>query len=190
MTNNNPPPLPTQRTIRLTVLISGNGTNLQALIDKIQTDDQFGPTTSTTRTRAKIVRVISNRREAYGLQRARQAQIPVHYHNLVKYKKKMRQSSSSSSSSTTTTEEGVQRAREEYDADLARLVLGDEPDLVVCLGFMHVLSPHFLAPLEAAKVGIVNLHPALPGAFNGVVCFPPPPPRLLLQLLFFLMLTN
>jgi folate-dependent phosphoribosylglycinamide formyltransferase PurN len=34
---------------------------------------------------------------------------------------------------------------------------------------MHILSPQFLSPLEKADVRIVNLHPALPGAFNGVV---------------------
>ena len=67
------------------------------------------------------------------------------------------------------TPEGVQAAREEYDAELARLVLQDAPDLVVCLGFMHVVSPNFLGPLEAANLRIINLHPALPGAFNGVV---------------------
>lgn len=64
----------------------------------------------------------------------------------------------------------MQAAREEYDAELARLVLQDTPDLVVCLGFMHVVSPKFLGPLEEARLKIINLHPALPGAFNGVVC--------------------
>ena len=134
--------------MRLTILISGNGTNLQAVIDKIS-NDQLSPP-------ARIIRVISNRREAFGLERARQANIPTHYHNLVKYKKQQ-----------PATPEGVQAGREAYDAELARLVLNDLPDLVVCLGFMHVLSPQFLEPLEGVK--IINLHPALPGAFNGVV---------------------
>lgn len=48
-------------------------------------------------------------------------------------------------------------------------MLADAPDLVVCLGFMHVLSEGFLTPLEAAGLRIVNLHPALPGEFNGTV---------------------
>ncbi|KAL5047277.1 hypothetical protein BDW71DRAFT_197012 [Aspergillus fruticulosus] len=129
--------------IRLTVLISGSGTNLQAVIDD-------------TTLPAKIVRVISNRKDAFGLERARRANIPTQYHNLVKYKKQQ-----------PATPEGVQRAREEYDAELARLVLEDKPDLVACLGFMHVLSEGFLGPLEAKGVRIVNLHPALPGEFNG-----------------------
>lgn len=129
--------------IRVTVLISGSGTNLQAVIDD-------------TTLPAKIIRVISNRKDAFGLERARCADIPTHYHNLVKYKKQQ-----------PATPEGVQRAREEYDAELARLVLEDKPDLVACLGFMHVLSEGFLGPLEAKGLRIINLHPALPGEFNG-----------------------
>ncbi|KAF5855346.1 hypothetical protein ETB97_009375 [Aspergillus alliaceus] len=132
--------------IRLTVLISGNGSNLQAVIDR----------TIAGQLPVNIVRVLANRKDAFGLERARRANIPTHYHNLVKYKKQH-----------PATPEGIQAAREEYDAELARLVLADSPDLVACLGFMHVLSPKFLEPLEAAKVTIINLHPALPGAFNG-----------------------
>ncbi|KAH8691250.1 putative phosphoribosylglycinamide formyltransferase [Talaromyces proteolyticus] len=130
--------------IRLTVLISGSGTNLQAVIDD-------------TTLPVQIVRVISNRKDAYGLTRAQAAGIPTTYHNLVKYKK-----------AHPATADGTRLAREEYDAELARLVLADEPALVACLGFMHVLSRNFLQPLEDKGVRIVNLHPALPGAFNGV----------------------
>jgi phosphoribosylglycinamide formyltransferase len=136
--------------IRTTVLISGNGSNLQAVIDKV----------AAQQLNANIVRVLSNRKDAYGLERARKANIPTQYHNLVKYKKQH-----------PATPEGVQAAREEYDAELARLILADQPELVVCLGFMHVLSSRFLEPLEKANVRIINLHPALPGAFNGVVSF-------------------
>lgn len=133
---------------RLTVLISGNGTNLQAVIDSINAADLP----------AQVIRVISNRKNAFGLERAQRANIPTHYHNLVKYKKQH-----------PATPDGVQAAREEYDAELARLVLQDGPDLVVCLGFMHVVSEKFLGPLKEKELGIVNLHPALPGAFNGTV---------------------
>lgn len=135
--------------IRLTVLISGNGTNLQAVIDKIDAGKFPG---------VSIVRVLSNRKDAFGLERARRVNIPTTYHNLVKYKKQH-----------PATPEGVQAAREEYDAELARLILEDKPDLVYCLGFMHVLSPRFLEPLEEKKIKIINLHPALPGQFNGAV---------------------
>ncbi|OKL57071.1 Phosphoribosylglycinamide formyltransferase [Talaromyces atroroseus] len=139
--------------IRLTVLISGNGSNLQAVIDAISKKEN-SPLPNT-----QIVRVLSNRKTAYGLERAAQAGIPTTYHNLVKYK-----------NAHPATPEGVQAAREEYDAELARLVIADKPDLIACLGFMHVLSTRFLRPLELVDGGIriVNLHPALPGAFNGV----------------------
>ncbi|KAB8073826.1 formyl transferase [Aspergillus leporis] len=132
--------------VRLTVLISGNGSNLQAVIDK----------TIAGQLHLNIVRVISNRKDAFGLERARRANIPTQYHNLVKYKKQH-----------PATPEGIQAAREKYDAELARLILADNPEMVACLGFMHVLSPKFLEPLEKGGINIINLHPALPGAFNG-----------------------
>jgi phosphoribosylglycinamide formyltransferase len=132
----------------LTILISGNGTNLQAVIDKIEA--QQLPAT--------IVRVISNRKAAYGLERAKRAGISTLYHNLLKYKKHH-----------PSTEQGMQAAREEYDRDLAQMVLQDRPALVICLGFLHVLTRSFLDPMEKAQVKIINLHPALPGAFSGSV---------------------
>ncbi|MCJ1430175.1 hypothetical protein MMC29_008091 [Sticta canariensis] len=102
---------------------------------------------------AQIVRVISNRKAAYGLVRAQNAGIATKYHNLVEYKKRY--------------PDNVSQAREEYDKDLARLILEDQSHLVVCAGWMHILSPYFLDPLEAAKIPIINLHPALPGAYDG-----------------------
>jgi phosphoribosylglycinamide formyltransferase len=135
--------------IRLTVLISGNGSNLQAVIDNIDAGQRLSAT---------IVRVLSNRKDAYGLERAKRAGIPTTYYNLLGYKKRH-----------DNTPEGTKAAREEYDADLAALVLQDTPNLVTCLGFMHVLSAKFLQPLWDAGVKIINLHPALPGAFNGAV---------------------
>ncbi|KAI1976537.1 Bifunctional purine biosynthetic protein ADE5,7 [Ophidiomyces ophidiicola] len=135
-------------TTRLTVLISGNGSNLQALLDSIAGAQLAGAAT--------VVRVISNRKGAFGLERARRAGIDTHYHNLLKYKQ-----------AQPATDEGVRRARALYDAELARLVLADAPGLVVCLGFLHILSRTFLDPLERAGVDIINLHPALPGQFNG-----------------------
>ena len=133
---------------RLTILISGNGTNLQAVIDKI----------AARQLSAAIVRVISNRKTAYGLERAKRAGLPILYHNLLKYKK-----------DHPSTDEGVRAAREDYDAELAKLVLQDSPSLVACLGFLHVLTPRFLDPIKEAGVKIINLHPALPRAFSGSV---------------------
>lgn len=132
---------------RIVVLISGNGSNLQALINACDTPKiPFG----------RIVRVISNRKDAYGLVRAKNASIPTTYHNLVRYKKQQ-----------DATEAGVLLAREAYDQDLAQLILADRPDLVVCAGWMHILSSAFVDTLAKADVAIINLHPALPGQFNG-----------------------
>lgn len=127
---------------RIVVLISGTGTNLQALIDQADI-------------RAHIVGVISNKKAAYGLTRAKNAGIQTHYHNLLSYTKGV-------------PAEEVQEARLRYDADLAQLILKQRPDLIVCAGWMHIFSPTALAPLEKAGVDIINLHPALPGQFDGI----------------------
>ncbi|KAI9789650.1 MAG: hypothetical protein M1835_001506 [Candelina submexicana] len=134
---------------RITVLISGNGTNLQALIDASR---------SGTLLNTEIVRVISNRRNAFGLTRAENATIKTTYHNLLKYKKDFPDK----------VEDGTfNDARRAYDEDLAAKVLEDKPDLVVCAGWMHILAPEFLDPMKAANVPVINLHPALPGRYSG-----------------------
>ncbi|KIW17530.1 phosphoribosylglycinamide formyltransferase [Exophiala spinifera] len=141
----------------ITVLISGSGTNLQALIDACgqAPPSKSRPTPKRLLPQAEITHVISNRREAYGLTRAQDARIPVTYHNLVEYKKRY--------------PENVQAARNHYDSDLAQKILTHipSPDLVVCAGWMHILSPIFINALAAARVPVINLHPALPGQFNG-----------------------
>ena len=120
---------------RLAVLISGNGSNLQALIDATHVGEL----------EAKIVVVVSNRRDAYGLVRAKQANIPTLYFPLKIY-----------------LEAG--HSREAYDADLAKMVLAYQPDLMILAGWMHVLSPAFL---DCFPGRVLNLHPALPGQFAG-----------------------
>ncbi|KAL8873910.1 MAG: hypothetical protein Q9174_000686 [Haloplaca sp. 1 TL-2023] len=132
---------------RITVLISGNGTNLQAVIDAIK-DGKI--------TNAEIVRVISNRVNAFGLQRAQNAGLPTLYHNLKRFREQHPEYSDDL------------QARENYDKALAGLVLADQPNLVVCAGWMHVVSSAFLDSLAAASIPAINLHPALPGAFNGI----------------------
>src|ERR1700712_993765 len=117
---------------RITVLISGSGTNLQALIDAVASKKLVAYEPSRP---IHFVRVISNRKSAFGLTRAEKSNIPTAYHNLVAYKKKHGND--------------IVKAREEYDAELARLVLADSPHLVVCAGFMHILSPRFLEPVAA-----------------------------------------
>jgi len=134
---------------KLTVLISGSGSNLQALIDACA---------NATLPNAEIIRVVSNKKAAYGLERAQKANISTAYHNLLEYKKRFPDATGSKK---------FEQARSEYDRDLASLVLADKPDLVVCAGWMHILAPTFLEPLKQAGVPVINLHPALPGQFNG-----------------------
>jgi formyltetrahydrofolate-dependent phosphoribosylglycinamide formyltransferase len=100
---------------RLVVLISGNGTNLQAVLDACAAGELP----------ARVVAVISNRRAAYGLVRAERAGVPAVYRPLKPY-----------------TDSG--RARVDYDRDLAHVVASYDPDLVVLAGWMHVLSPAFI----------------------------------------------
>lgn len=121
--------------LRIVVLISGSGTNLQALIDA----------TASGQIDAEIVGVFSNRRDAYGLQRAARATIPTVYFPLKAY-----------------TSRG--KPRSDYDAGLAQIVGAFSPDLVVLAGWMHILSPAFL---DHFPQRVINLHPALPGEFSG-----------------------
>ena len=126
--------------IRLAILVSGNGSNLQAIIDAIQAQ----------RLAAEIVVVVANRREAFGLQRAQRAGIPTRYHPLKAYRDLGRSASG--------------RDRHAYDADLAQIVLEYQPDYVVLAGWMHILSNAFLQHFPNR---VINLHPALPGQFPG-----------------------
>jgi phosphoribosylglycinamide formyltransferase len=144
---------------RLTILISGSGTNLQALIDACSS--RLLPSTS-------IVRVISNRKAAFGLKRAESAGISTTYHNLLAYKKRFKEAEDTATSKPPDALDAADTAaRTAYDADLAALVLADTPDLIICAGWMHILTDSFLSPLSIAKIPIVNIHPALPREFDG-----------------------
>lgn len=133
------------------VLISGSGTNLQALIDasaKGQLD-------------AQIQLVISSSSTAFGLTRAAKSSIPTYIHTL--------QSDKYYGTLPKTDKEARKAARIQFNKDLAQYILNldTKPDLIVCAGWMLILAPVFLQPLEEANIPIINLHPALPGAFAG-----------------------
>ncbi|KAJ3190977.1 hypothetical protein HK101_008201 [Irineochytrium annulatum] len=137
---------------RIVVLISGNGTNLQALIDASRTGGGVLP--------YEISLVVSNRASAFGLQRAANARIPTLTFPLKPYR-------------------DAGKSRVDYDIDLADRILSAfrssvspdapsetlMPDLLVLAGFMHILSAEFIA--RFAPGSIINLHPALPGCFDG-----------------------
>jgi formyltetrahydrofolate-dependent phosphoribosylglycinamide formyltransferase len=116
---------------KLAVLISGNGSNLQAILDAC----------NSAKLDAQVVLVVSDHADAYGLERARRANVPA----AVKSKSKTQE-------------------RRAYDAELADLVAAEQPDWVVLAGWMRVLTTAFL---ERFPNHVVNLHPALPGAFPG-----------------------
>ncbi|KAI9057112.1 phosphoribosylglycinamide formyltransferase [Trametes sanguinea] len=145
---------PEGRERRIVVLISGSGTNLQALIDAQNT-----PALPSTR----ICLVLSNRKAAYGLTRAAQANpsIPTAYLGLQPYLKA-----------------NPGKTRDDYDLEVGRIVAKENPDLVVLAGWMHIMGDGFLEvvngdrPYEDDKrvekpIPVINLHPALPGAFDG-----------------------
>jgi phosphoribosylglycinamide formyltransferase-1 len=116
---------------RLVVLVSGNGSNLQAILDACEAG--LLP--------ARVVAVVSNRSDAFALQRAADAGVPsVHI---------------------------GQRPNEEradYDARLTDVVAGFGPDLVVLAGWMRILTKDFLGWFPDR---VVNLHPARPGELPG-----------------------
>lgn len=132
------------------------GSNLQALIDSLNTP---------ALPNAQITLVLSNRKAAYGLTRAAQANppIPTAYLALQPFLK-----------------QNPGKTRQDYDAEVAKIVLRSKPDLVVLAGWMHILSEGFLELLDGRKrvegeddlsvtepIPVINLHPALPGQFDG-----------------------
>ncbi|KAK3677662.1 Bifunctional purine biosynthetic protein ADE5,7 [Recurvomyces mirabilis] len=137
---------------RITVLISGSGSNLQALIDARH---------ASALPEAEITHVISDRKDAYGLRRAEAVGIKTSYHGIVPFKKQYPDSSEKPQ---------YQEARRAYDADLARLVISGTPDIVVCAGFMRILTTAFLDPVKAENIPIINLHPSKPGDLIGAGC--------------------
>jgi formyltetrahydrofolate-dependent phosphoribosylglycinamide formyltransferase len=121
---------------RLAVLISGNGSNLQAILDAIRARALD----------AEVAVVISNHEDAYGLERAAKARVPARVHTLGSYRK-------------------AGRTREEYDADLADIVGEYAPDWIVLAGWMHILSNAFLQKYPYAVVNLHPALPGqFPGA--------------------------
>ncbi|MFV2043962.1 MAG: phosphoribosylglycinamide formyltransferase [Anaerolineales bacterium] len=117
---------------RLVVMISGHGSNLQAILDACASGELP----------ARVVAVVSSQTEAFGMERARRAGVPALARPWAKA-----------------------QDRREYDTELAELVASYRPDWVVLAGWMLILS---LAFLDRFPNRVVNLHPALPGAFPGM----------------------
>lgn len=116
---------------KLVVLASGSGSNLQAIIDAC----------GSGRLDADVVGVVTNRPDAFALERAHAAGIANHV-----------------------LERLPSEARQTYDARLAQRVARFEPDWVVLAGWMRLLTMSFLGQFPNR---VVNLHPALPGELPG-----------------------
>ncbi|MBF8776366.1 phosphoribosylglycinamide formyltransferase [Pseudomonas fulva] len=114
------------------VLLSGSGSNLQALIDSCAIPDSA----------VRIGAVISNRTDAYGLQRAAAAGIE-----------------------TAVLDHTEFEGREAFDAALVACIDGFAPDLVVLAGFMRILSGDFVRHYQGR---LLNIHPSLLPRYKGL----------------------
>jgi phosphoribosylglycinamide formyltransferase 1 len=121
--------------LRLGVLISGSGTNLQALIDAIESNQLPG---------VEIALVVSNKADAHGLQRALKHNIPAIF---LPWSRNIGTQGIASKSGMV-----------ESEARLTTLLHLFQIDLVVLAGWMRILSAAFL---EQFPQRIINIHPAL-----------------------------
>jgi len=119
-------------TFKVAVLISGNGSNLQALIDSFKKEDSD----------IDINCVISNKKDAFGLERAARASIDNHFVDHTKFKN-----------------------RETFDQELIQILDGYDPDLIVLAGFMRILSEVFI---EKYMGKLINIHPSLLPKYPGL----------------------
>lgn len=115
----------------LVVLISGRGSNLKAIIEAINSG----------KLDARISLVLSNRKDAKGLEIAQTAGIRTKF-----------------------VDPSFFEIRRGYDIYIAELIRKENPDLVVLAGYMRVLSDEFI---DAFDGKIVNIHPSILPAFQG-----------------------
>ena len=118
--------------LALVVLISGNGSNLQAIIDAIREQGL----------QAEVRAVISNNPGAYGLTRARNANIAAEVLDHRSFP-----------------------SREAYDRELQALIDRYQPDLVVLAGFMRILTEDFVTHYHGR---MLNIHPSLLPKYQGL----------------------
>lgn len=121
--------------VNIGVLISGRGTNLQGIIDNIHNGKIDG----------NIKLVISNRKDAYGLIRAKKAGIETLYLDRGKFS-----------------------TEEEYNRRIMEEFINRDVELVVLAGYLRVLSKEFVREYENR---IINIHPSLIPSFCGKGCY-------------------
>lgn len=120
----------------IVILISGGGSNMAAIV---KVAEQGG---WQEKYGARIAAVISNKADAKGLVFAREHGI-----------------------ATAVVDHKAYASREEFDAELARVIDGFDPKLVVLAGFMRILTPGFV---DRYLGRMVNIHPSLLPAFPGL----------------------
>jgi phosphoribosylglycinamide formyltransferase 1 len=120
---------------KLAILGSTKGTDMQAIIDAIEAG----------RLDAKIEIVISNKPDAYILQRAKDHNITTAYVNMKD-------------------EKGVKKPREEFDKEIINILQKKQVDLVLLIGYMRIITKSFV---DAFPNKIMNVHPSLLPKFAG-----------------------
>ncbi len=116
---------------KVAVLISGNGSNLQAIIDTFYLNKKID-----------ICCVLSNKNEAYGLERAKKANIDnylIDHHQF--------------------------QSRQEFELAMINILDKYNPDLVVLAGFMRILSSVFVNKYLGK---LINIHPSLLPKYKGL----------------------
>jgi len=120
-------------TVKISVLVSGRGTNLQSVIDAIESGDIEN---------AEIVCVISDKKEAYALERAEKHGIKGIY-----------------------IDPKSCACRQDYDDVVLGILKEKETDLVLLAGYLRIISDSLI---EAYKNRIINIHPSLLPSFKGL----------------------
>ena len=119
------------KSCNIVVLISGSGSNLQAIMDDLVNHPS-----------ARISAVVSNRADAYGLQRAQQAGIATHVLNHKDFADRLA-----------------------FDTALIQVIDQHQPNLVVLAGFMRILTPEFTRHYAQR---LLNIHPSLLPKYKGL----------------------
>jgi phosphoribosylglycinamide formyltransferase-1 len=117
--------------LNIVVLASGNGSNLQAIIDAIESG----------KLDARIQCVISDRKSAFALERAKNHHIPAYHISAKSF-----------------------NTREEHEKEIVNIIHSMPVDLVVLAGYMRVFTSYFIREF---KNKIINIHPALLPSFAG-----------------------
>lgn len=118
--------------LKIGVLVSGGGTNLQSVIDAVESG--YIPN-------SEIVTVVSSKKDAYALERAREYGIPGEYIGRKNFE-----------------------IQKEYDCALAKNMKDHGVELILLCGFLSILGESFIKEFEGR---IINIHPALIPSFCG-----------------------